>query len=143
MNIQSLSRHQQPGDGNSHSNHNMSGKNCATCLFHHREFRRPINTNRSMPFFSFDTFPRGSNLINRYCFYLLKIFPLLTREATLFQHHLLLYHTNSRSCFLSEYVPRISSAMAGKPKTRAHPSIRTLAVRRSQNYSGSIHKVSF
>ena len=29
-----------------------------------------------MSFFSFDTFPRSSNLVNRYCFYPPKLFPL-------------------------------------------------------------------
>jgi len=97
------------------------------------------------PFFA--TFPRRSNLVNRYCFYPPKLFLLSTCEATL-RHPKTTYHhhTNPRSCRISECAPRTSSAMRRNPKHeyRYTPGyIRTLAVRRSQNYSGTIGKVSF
>ena len=79
---------------NSHSSYNMNGKNC-TSLFHRWEFRRPLNSDSSTPFFSFDTFPRSSTSVNRCYFYPLGLFTLCTHEATLFRRHLWLYYLYS------------------------------------------------
>ena len=58
------------------------------------------------------------------------------RSHTLFTHHLLLSHTNSRSCRLSERAPRTSPAI-GETQDTSTPPIPTLAMRRPQNYHRS------
>ena len=46
-------------------------------------------------------------------------------------HSKVLLYANTQSCCLRERAPRNSLAMVGKPKTRAHPSLRALMMRKS------------
>ena len=98
-------------------------------------------------FFSFDTFPRSSNLVNRCCFYPPKQSPLSTRESTppVFQHHLRRYQITPILEVAAQATERQEPRQQwrGNQTHEHNPSVRTLAVRRSQNYLGSIRKVSF